>query len=295
MWFKVDDDFPHHPKFLRALKHARDKGGSPAAVAALWHVAGEMCAKQNTEGVVGDLLVEEALRRLHLKVDDGSPSHLVAAGLWHDRRTVSRCERCAAAVPKLDRGSYLFHDWVDYQFTKEEVATTASMRRKQRNKALNRDRKLVQQILARDGTLCRYCGIRVNFNDRRGVYGGTYDHVDPDGENSLTNVVVACRGCNAEKSHRTPEEAGMPLLEPGTIWTPGEPRPEPARSELNPGASDPASRARRVGEGPGLDGSGQRPGRSGAGLDGTAVDGPGPGSEAHSTHEHDDLEGGHAA
>ena len=37
------------------------------------------------------------------------------------------------------------------------------------------------------------------------------------GDNSLDNVVVACHQCNIVKGHRTPEEAGMLLLEPGSV------------------------------------------------------------------------------
>lgn len=80
-----------------------------------------------------------------------------------------------------------------------------------RRQALFRDAELRTLIRARDLDLCRYCGIEVKWNDRRGTAGGSYDHLDPNGPNAEWNLVVACRGCNSRKGSRTPEEAGMPL------------------------------------------------------------------------------------
>jgi hypothetical protein len=90
-----------------------------------------------------------------------------------------------------------------------------------RKMALHRNVDLVKAIRVRDGDRCRYCGRKVDWSDRRGVAGGTYDHVEPFGENTLENIVVACRGCNSRKGARTPDEAGMDLRRP------------PARSDPN--------------------------------------------------------------
>lgn len=59
----------------------------------------------------------------------------------------------------------------------------------------------------RDGNRCRYC--------RRPA--DTLDHVLPKsrgGRGSFSNLVAACRDCNATKGARTPDEAEMPLLPP---------------------------------------------------------------------------------
>jgi 5-methylcytosine-specific restriction endonuclease McrA len=137
----------------------------------------------------------------------------------------------------------------------------------QRGKALMRDGSLRQAVKDRDRNLCRYCGVRVNWDDKRGPAGGTYDHVDPDGQNTITNVVVACRRCNARKKDRTPEQAGMPLLRPGTsqartaasaaghcppdlveeVSDPPDPPPgdsDPIQIGFNSGASPPRARPR---------------------------------------------------
>lgn len=86
----------------------------------------------------------------------------------------------------------------------------------QRNAKLKRLPELREFVKTRDRSLCRYCGVRVNWADKKGPTGATYDHVDPDGDNTRDNVVVACRRCNGRKKDRTPAQAGMPLLRPGT-------------------------------------------------------------------------------
>jgi hypothetical protein len=66
-----------------------------------------------------------------------------------------------------------------------------------------------EQIRQRDGDRCRYC-----YSPHPPL---TLDHVIPKcqgGKGGLVNLVLACKACNLEKGGRTPEEAGMPLLEP---------------------------------------------------------------------------------
>ncbi len=66
-----------------------------------------------------------------------------------------------------------------------------------------------RDLFLRDGHLCMYCG--GTFQQ----YQLTRDHVLPlsrGGHDSWSNIVSACKPCNATKGGRTPEEAGMPLL-----------------------------------------------------------------------------------
>lgn len=79
-----------------------------------------------------------------------------------------------------------------------------------------RNPMILKAVRDRDGDWCRYCGRKVNWHDRRGTYGATYDHVIPGLLAGTENLVVACRSCNSAKRNRTPEEAGMTLLEPRT-------------------------------------------------------------------------------
>jgi 5-methylcytosine-specific restriction endonuclease McrA len=62
-----------------------------------------------------------------------------------------------------------------------------------------------QNIFKRDNNECQYCGTRRDL---------TLDHVIPSskgGQHSWTNLVTACKKCNARKGDNTPEGAGMIL------------------------------------------------------------------------------------
>ncbi len=65
------------------------------------------------------------------------------------------------------------------------------------------------KLFARDRNVCAYCG--EEFEE--GLL--TREHIIPfaqNGKDHWMNVVTACRVCNHRKSHRTPEQARMPLL-----------------------------------------------------------------------------------
>lgn len=65
-------------------------------------------------------------------------------------------------------------------------------------------------IYLRDNFTCQYCAEPFPAKDL------TFDHVHPRSRGGLTewtNVVAACSPCNLKKANRTPEEAGMPLIQ----------------------------------------------------------------------------------
>lgn len=65
------------------------------------------------------------------------------------------------------------------------------------------------KLFTRDRNVCAYCGN--HFVDE----ALTREHIIPFAQNGVDvwmNVVTACRPCNHRKSHRTPEQAHMPLL-----------------------------------------------------------------------------------
>jgi len=66
-----------------------------------------------------------------------------------------------------------------------------------------------ENIYARDGGRCQYCGKHVKTD------AWEYEHVVPrcrGGRTTWENIVVACTDCNQRKGNRTPAEAGMKLL-----------------------------------------------------------------------------------
>lgn len=70
-------------------------------------------------------------------------------------------------------------------------------------------RKLTkQEVFNRDKYICQYCGCQTRDL--------TLDHVVPrraGGGHTWENMVSACRSCNRRKGGRTPEEAGMRLIQ----------------------------------------------------------------------------------
>ncbi len=66
-------------------------------------------------------------------------------------------------------------------------------------------------IFKRDMYICMYCGIALPASQL------TIDHIIPKsqgGKNSYHNCVSACWTCNSQKGDRTPEQAGMKLIQP---------------------------------------------------------------------------------
>lgn len=85
-----------------------------------------------------------------------------------------------------------------------------------------------QNVLARDGYTCQYCGAApVRPSGRPDLTELTLDHVVPRSRSEggrvrlksghyapvtgWDNVVTACVTCNADKANQTPDEASMPL------------------------------------------------------------------------------------
>lgn len=101
VWFKVDDSFWSHPKVLPLSGEAL----------ALWVRAGAYCAQQLTDGIV-------SLQALRMLADRDAAVELTNAGLWEVEPT----------------GGFRFHDWAEYQPTREHVIS-------ERAKATERKRK----------------------------------------------------------------------------------------------------------------------------------------------------------
>ena len=67
-----------------------------------------------------------------------------------------------------------------------------------------------RNLMLRDQHQCQYCARRPGVRDLN------IDHIVPrsrGGKDSWENLVVSCRQCNLKKGRRTPDEAGMNLLQ----------------------------------------------------------------------------------
>lgn len=183
-WFPVDDAFHGHPKARKAGFEA----------IGLWTICGSYCMAYLTDGFVSESWVREKPRGTTLA------KRLVAAGLW------TRGENDGEP-------GFWFHDWKD---DCRKTNILADRRASAARQEVARNPQLRSAIRDRDGDSCRYCGTPVEWHNRRGPTGGTYDHVIPNGGTTINNLVVCCRGCNSRKGRRAPEQAGMKLrpLEP---------------------------------------------------------------------------------
>lgn len=88
-WFKVADGFHDHPKFWNVSEYA----------VCLWVRAGSWSAKQLTDGFVPDGMIQRWTRNADIAAQE-----LVSNGAW-----------------KAVEGGYQFHDWTDWNPSKEKV------------------------------------------------------------------------------------------------------------------------------------------------------------------------------
>jgi hypothetical protein len=100
VWFRMDDSFPSHPKVLGIPRRDR------LAAIGLWTLAGGWCAKQLTDGYLAEHMVDE------IGGTQKAAATLVEVGLWD-----------------IVEGGYQFHDWNDYNPTREEVEADRSAAR----------------------------------------------------------------------------------------------------------------------------------------------------------------------
>lgn len=231
-WFKLSDDWLEDPNQQRAGKNGR----------ALWIAAANRCAKHNLDGLIeGDLLKGvAALADVPLTA---TVRKLVELKLWHDHATIKSCAECQRDLATINdhrradgndlivvrEGDYYHHGWAKDQLSKHRTMSVEARMAEDRSRALRKDTTLCRAIQERDQGRCRFCGIRVNWRDRRGPARATYDHLDPfcftpNGGNYLEAVVTACGPCNSDKGQRTAEEwaaAGGNTLKPAG-WKPGD-------------------------------------------------------------------------
>jgi hypothetical protein len=203
-WIRLSDNYIDHPKFA-VLSDGSFR---------LWHEAMAYCRRHQTDGLIPFPVLKSFM--YHTKAREkqlASPHQEGAAPLWQ-------------LIPAT---GYKVHDYLEWNLSKE--AEQSKQMLNNHRSAFMRDKGLKQELRDRDKDLCRYCAQKVNWADRKGASGATYDHVNPVGPATLDNLVIACRSCNSRKRNRTPEDAGIALLPP----PPGRRASEQeSRSDLDP-------------------------------------------------------------
>lgn len=114
--------------------------------------------------------------------------------------------------PSIDIIEYHDNDYVigiDQKFSLPAVIKTTRYFRIN-NTSVNFSRK---NLFIRDNHTCQYCGCSYSINQL------TYDHIIPKSQwekdsspTTWTNIVTACKKCNAKKGNKTPTQANMPLM-----------------------------------------------------------------------------------
>jgi len=204
-WVRLDDQFADHPKVVQA-----------GPLAGWLHICAlTYCARYLTDGFIPQAIVPRLADFTGIGIVDVNGGH---AAFGHDVTVQELVDRLVdVGLWDVVDGGYMIHDYLDYNPSKEEVMAERDIARRRR--AMNSNPELRKAVRSRDGDFCRYCGRKVNWQDRKSERGGTYDHVIPikdGGTDTVDNIVVACRSCSLMKGGRSPEQAGMTLLPPGT-------------------------------------------------------------------------------
>lgn len=119
-----------------------------------------------------------------------NPNYGIQIIAYHNKDTVYASNNRLYKVPSIARSVHYFNLF---------------------NKTINFSRK---NLFLRDNHTCQYCGQKLTANQL------TYDHVIPKSRYSeppqhctnWNNIVTACIKCNRQKGNKTPEEAGMILM-----------------------------------------------------------------------------------
>jgi hypothetical protein len=254
-WVKIDDEFHRNPKaanlsngavglWLRSLSYANDnltdgllpdgwirrhddgRDREAVMVAFLDQVVADGGGSRESLALAAGAAPAATLRQIASTLGARSEAEeLLEAGFW-DRD---------------EEGRVWIHDYGDYQPLRADVLRSRDLQNRRR--ALHRDRALISAIKKRDGSTCRLCARRVDWADRRGAVGGTYAYIDPAVDNSLENVIVACRGCCADLDDRAVEEAGMTVLEPRASRPDRrpDPRSDPDQTHVRPRSEPPVA------------------------------------------------------
>ena len=188
-WFKVDDGFYDHPKFLEV----------PNAAVGLWVKAGAWCGRHLTDGLIP---------AAQIKLFKGTPAQvkaLTSARIWVETQTENGSK------------AYRFNDWNEYQPTREqklkERADAAERQRKKRER--KRPEQQEPENVTRDSHV-------TGARDSHESHTNLSQHPDPtrpDPTRITTDVVIE-EGTQADVEPEKPKRANARLLPDD--WEPAE-------------------------------------------------------------------------
>lgn len=189
-WFKVDDTFYAHPKVV-----ALEAGPCCYEAISLWVLAGSWSAGQLTDGEIPSSLV----RKLGFK--PRVAQELIRVGLWRE----------------TDHG-YAFHEWSNYQPTREEVENrrhaTKERVSRHRNGVTNASRNSVQTSAGDGVSNAAPVPSRPDLRSPHTPQGvGPTRCATPGPERETANLVAAAIRCEAHARQLEP----APLVPKGDL------------------------------------------------------------------------------
>lgn len=177
-WFKVDDGFWCHPKVL----------GVSAGAIRLWVLAGSWCAQHCTDGVVPASLLRT------LRVRSAYATELVEVGLWD-----------------LHQTGYAFHDWTDYNPTREAVTAGREATKARVQAWRERHRNGVTNTVTGEDVTPLVTPPPTRPDPTRTSFGST--HVDVASQHASGGGEAPPRGGRRKASPKTTPEPPVPTAE----------------------------------------------------------------------------------
>lgn len=218
-WLKMSDTAANHPTALAPLD--RDDADERIVNELFGFVV--RCAVLSAQNET-DYIVSVGTARAMAGSTDRyrSLSALAESGGWWRRVEVETEDGEKKVAFKIVEDDGLVH-----MIRKAEREWTNQRKRDTSNRALT------AAIRLRDGDGCRYCGVIVNWNDRKSARGGTYDHCRPEmPATSPRDMVVACNGCNGTRGAQPDRDKSLAWLKANLKDPPKRPfyKAETARS-----------------------------------------------------------------
>ena len=164
-WFKVDDGFYDHPKFLDV----------PNAAIGLWTKSGAWCGKHLTDGVIPASQVKR------FKGTKSQINALVSAGIWVEDRSEN-----GAKV-------FRFHDWNGWQPTREQKLKEREDGAERKRKSRQRKRQELQERenVTRDSHV-------TPSRDSHESHKGVSQRPDPTRPDPTPNMVTVSQPSNGD-------------------------------------------------------------------------------------------------
>ena len=154
--------------------------------------------------------------------------------LWHTLPKTNKKDRRVALVglkadleklSTLIRESLYKDEYLD-EYWEEIVEETALLKRRlitaperEWNQTRQRDARnpgLTHVVRERDGDICRYCGVTVDWVNRRSSNAACYSHINVgQGAKTPEDMVVSCIACNRQRSQDYAD--GKPLKAPNPL------------------------------------------------------------------------------